>query len=127
MTMCAARPNVQCCCNPSDGLPCPNVTMSRVREALTKLANEAICLIGAYQVDIRDVMGNTNFAVLTLRIDEARAALASSAAQAQGATTLLARIAELEADLRSARAALDTNRICAGPPCRWPRCDCPGP
>ena len=48
--------------------------IAALREALNKLANEAQAIL-VFREDIRERVGNTNVAVLELRIDEARAAL----------------------------------------------------
>lgn len=45
-----------------------------LEEALRKLTNE-VAAIGAFAFDIRELIGETNWNVLTLRLQEARAAL----------------------------------------------------
>lgn len=54
-----------------------------LREALTKLANEAAATIGACEQELRQMAGNTNVNVLALRTREARQALADPAPRAQ--------------------------------------------
>lgn len=44
-------------------------------EALTKLSNEARGWLSAYEIKMRDTVGNTNYAVLKQRVDEATVAL----------------------------------------------------
>ncbi len=53
-----------------------------LRVALSKLANECEGLLGAYELSY--YIGNTNCAVLQLRVDEARKALAVAPASVQG-------------------------------------------
>lgn len=46
--------------------------------ALERLSNEVFGVLGAYEMALRTEIGNTNFGVLELRMNEARAALAKA-------------------------------------------------
>ncbi|UXN73408.1 Lar family restriction alleviation protein [Devosia sp. A8/3-2] len=51
--------------------------IERLRTALSKMANEVFGL-SVFEVELRSVMGNTNWSVLRQRAEEARAALSGS-------------------------------------------------
>jgi hypothetical protein len=50
--------------------------VERLREALRKLSAEVSAMLGLAEADLRAIIGNTNVNVLTLRWEEAKAALA---------------------------------------------------
>lgn len=52
-----------------------DVKVAALRKALGRLANEVAGVVGCAEHEMRAAIGNTNLAVLRLRVDEAEAAL----------------------------------------------------
>jgi hypothetical protein len=50
------------------------------RDAMVKLTNEVRGWLSAYEHELRNVLGNTNYAVMQVRVDEASAAIEAAIA-----------------------------------------------